>query len=432
MRADSHDLRQTSFAVVDLETTGISPLLHDRALEVAIVRLSPDAAGGWNISDEYATLLNPDRDVGPIDLHGISASTASMAPRFGEIAGDVAQRLSGAIVAAHNLRFDLTFLQAEYGRLGVRMPHFPGVCTLRLASRIYPSVPSRKLQHLCEEVGILHEDCHSALNDARATAHLLVHYIANGLACGWRTVRDLVHPDLAPDPCDSSWAPTTCGKAVSRELAGEKSRRESSYLASLVARLPALQQAGDAASSEYLALLDRVLEDRLATKEEAHALLAFAENAGLSRSRVLDLHREYLRGLVRAALYDGVVTAAERRDLDAVCDLLDLHRAALEELLASTTASQEELKLGTLRGNTVCFTGALNSTFLGEPITRELAERLATESGLVVMPSVTKRLELLVVADPRTASGKAEKARRYGTRILAESVFWNALGIRVD
>jgi DNA polymerase-3 subunit epsilon len=51
---------------------------------------------------------------------------------------------------------------------------------------------------------------------------------------------------------------------------------------------------------------------------------------------------------------------------------------------------------------------------------------------LSVVDSVTKRLDLLVVADPKTQSGKAAKARRYGIRVMHEPVFWKALGLEVD
>jgi hypothetical protein len=67
----------------------------------------------------------------------------------------------------------------------------------------------------------------------------------------------------------------------------------------------------------------------------------------------------------------------------------------------------------------------------GERITRELAETLAEHrnGGSQVL---TKTLDLLVLADPNTQSGKAKKARSYGTRILAETVFWKMVGISVD
>jgi DNA polymerase-3 subunit epsilon len=45
---------------------------------------------------------------------------------------------------------------------------------------------------------------------------------------------------------------------------------------------------------------------------------------------------------------------------------------------------------------------------------------------------VTKKLDYLVMADPDSLSGKAKKARSYGTRILAESVFWNLMGVNTD
>jgi len=86
----------------------------------------------------------------------------------------------------------------------------------------------------------------------------------------------------------------------------------------------------------------------------------------------------------------------------------------------------------TLRGKTVCFTGKMLSQFKGERVTRELAEKLAAEAGLAVQATVTKRLDLLVVADPDTQSGKAKKARQYGVRIMAEAAFWNALGLPIE
>ena len=57
---------------------------------------------------------------------------------------------------------------------------------------------------------------------------------------------------------------------------------------------------------------------------------------------------------------------------------------------------------------------------------------LAAAAGLTVSKSVTKALDLLVLADPQSMSGKAKKARAYGTTLLAEAVFWRAIGVKVD
>jgi DNA polymerase-3 subunit epsilon len=76
----------------------------------------------------------------------------------------------------------------------------------------------------------------------------------------------------------------------------------------------------------------------------------------------------------------------------------------------------------------------LQSRIKGELITRDVAETLAEQAGLVVVVanSVTKKLVLLVVADPNPQSGKAKKARQYGTRVLADSVFWRMIGVMVE
>lgn len=83
-------------------------------------------------------------------------------------------------------------------------------------------------------------------------------------------------------------------------------------------------------------------------------------------------------------------------------------------------------------GTTVCFTGALKATINGDPVTREQAEEHAKRAGLIVLSSVTKKLNVLVVADPQSLSGKAQKARQYGTLIVAEAVFWSEIGVRTD
>ena len=60
----------------------------------------------WEPTDEYETLINPERDVGPVGIHGITASMVEAAPTFPEIITTLAHRLHGAILIAHNLSFD--------------------------------------------------------------------------------------------------------------------------------------------------------------------------------------------------------------------------------------------------------------------------------------------------------------------------------------
>lgn len=419
-----------AFAVVDVETTGFSPRLHDRVIEVAVVRVSPQGRP----ADEYTTLVNPCRDVGPTHIHGITASEVRDAPTFDQVAGDVAQRLDGAILVAHNLRFDRSFLDAEFSRVAAPWPDLPGLCTLELAYRLEPKSPSRKLTECCERLGISYERKHCALDDARATSHLLLAYLDLAARRGLATLPALgCRPLQMPPPGWHKLQPS--GRSWCRRAAAEGLRDERGYLARLVERLPGTEVA-DAGTAAYLDLLDRALEDRRITASEAEALMATAGDWGLSRSSIHDAHRAYLAGLAQAALLDGVVSNSERADLEAVRDMLGLHPVALEALLAQPPPAAAPASRahgdGELKGKSVCFTGALRSSYRGLPITREQAEELARGAGLRVLKGVTQELDILVVADPSTMSSKARKAREYGVRIMAEPAFWHAAGVQVE
>ena len=82
------------FAVVDVETTGVYN--SDRIVEVAVVTISPNG----RVVDEWDTLVNPLRDVGPTHIHGITASMVTAAPTFDEVSGALAERLNGAVLVA--------------------------------------------------------------------------------------------------------------------------------------------------------------------------------------------------------------------------------------------------------------------------------------------------------------------------------------------
>jgi len=122
------------YAVVDVETTGLfAGRWHNRVVEVGVVHVGRDGV----VTDEWCTLVNPERDLGPQHIHGVCASDVRTAPTFGEIAGDLAARLAGRVVVAHNLGFDLRFLRYEYERLGFSVPLEVelGLCTMAMSER---------------------------------------------------------------------------------------------------------------------------------------------------------------------------------------------------------------------------------------------------------------------------------------------------------
>jgi len=430
--ASGRTIKDSQFAVIDVETTGLFPRKHDRIVEVAVVTIT----GRGEILEQYASLLNPGRDLGPVDIHGIHGSDVVSAPRFEDIAGDLVDRLSGSVVAGHNLRFDLDFVAAEFARLGVDLPALPSVCTLSLAGRLALAAPNRRLSGCCEALGIPHAAAHSALGDAQATARLLLALL--DLARCDRLERLGCCGDLLPRGVYAGLRRT--GTVWPRDAAVKQSEEARSYLGRLVSRLPMSAGTPDAcapnreATLAYLELLDRALEDRHVTFAEADALIELAQRWGMSSQETREAHAEYLRALAVAALADRLISEAERRDLAEVAEWLGLGASAIDGAVAEARrlGEAEVPTCENLAGKSVCFTGAMRCTLEGQPVTREMSEQLARSKGLKVMSGVSRQLDLLVTADPLSLSGKASKAREYGVRIVAEAVFWRTLGVCVD
>jgi len=155
------------YAVVDVETTGLSPRL-DRIIEVAVVALTESGTVEW----AWSTLVRPERDVGPTHIHGLRASDVAGAPVFADIAGYLAFLLGGRVIVGHNVAFDWRMLSAEFGRMGVITPDpIPTVCTCSIARSLghYPAT----LNACLGAYGIENSQAHSAEGDAMATARLL-------------------------------------------------------------------------------------------------------------------------------------------------------------------------------------------------------------------------------------------------------------------
>ena len=167
-RAETDDAPPLSFAVVDLETTGGSAI-YDRIVEVAVVRLD-----GGEIVDRYEQLVDPKVAIPPFitRLTGIDGRMLRGKPAFGEIAEDVRLALGELPLVAHNASFDEAFLRHAFARVGRKLTN-PKLCTLRLARRLLPRLPTYRLDALTTYFGIKNRKRHRALGDAEATALVL-------------------------------------------------------------------------------------------------------------------------------------------------------------------------------------------------------------------------------------------------------------------
>ncbi|OCI30534.1 DNA polymerase III PolC-type [Oerskovia enterophila] len=439
--------------MIDLETTGFSPRQHDRIAEVAVVLT--DTAG--RVQDEWCTLVNPERDLGPQHVHGISAADVSLAPTFAVVAPHLARLLEGRVIVAHNASFDTRFLRAEFGRVGLPVGIDPlaCLCTMRLAGTFLPSAP-RGLAICCELAGVVHDGAHSALGDARATAGLLEHYLGLDDA-------DPLWAQAHEASATHSWPGLAVPDGFSPVLRGA-SRPTGHWLSGLSDRLDRVPFPVEA--DDYLALLDLALLDRYVSFTERGALLTAAEEAGLGRAQVESLHRGYLDALARVALEDGMLSDAEVADLHEVAGQLGMdaddvaaavERAASGPVLATlpdagahprseasgavgtggddgvgeadalgraargaalggavaTVAARPRFALA--RGDEIVLTGAMTRP-------RDEWEREARTAGLAPWPNVTKRTRVVIAADPDSLSGKARTARRYGIPVVSEGV----------
>ena len=161
----------TDYAVIDFETTGLSPAMGARPTEIAVVRVREG-----EIVDRFQSLMNPGVRI-PADIEAFTGITNAMvrrAPPVVQVMAQAAEFAGGDPIVAHNAAFDRKFWQASTASLYSHQPS-PFVCSLLLSRRLFPQAPNHKLATLVRALGLPAAGrYHRALADAECTAHLLV------------------------------------------------------------------------------------------------------------------------------------------------------------------------------------------------------------------------------------------------------------------
>lgn len=163
-----------SVVVIDFETTGLSPNLGDRTIEVGAVLISNN-----QITDRFQSLMNPEMKISGFieDFTGISNKMLSTAPSIKEVMAQLKKFIGEYQLVAHNAAFDLRFLDAELARLKINRKN-EVVCSLLSSRRIYPEAPNHKLETLVRYKKLKTNGIHHrALADAEMTAHLWIRLI---------------------------------------------------------------------------------------------------------------------------------------------------------------------------------------------------------------------------------------------------------------
>jgi DNA polymerase-3 subunit epsilon len=185
-------LADLSFAVVDVETTGMRARAGDRVTELAVVHLD-----GERTSVALESLVNPEVPIPAFisALTGIDDELVRGAPRFEELADQVLAALNGRVFVAHNARFDWAFVSAEIERAGALAPRVQRLCTVRMTRALVPELERRNLDSVMHFFGIEAEQRHRAAGDALVTAAVLRRLLARAQEQGiesWHALRALV------------------------------------------------------------------------------------------------------------------------------------------------------------------------------------------------------------------------------------------------
>ena len=382
------------YVVLDTETTGL--FKNARVIEIGIIAFNEQ-----EILEEWSTLLNPIRDIGPTQIHGITPTMVSLAPEFGQISNDLARLLNNRILIAHNASFDIRMLTAEFARIGVDFNPGKAFCTMIAARNNLPS-GTDKLTDACSYLGIEVTNAHSALGDARMTLELF---------------RFVGQDDQEISPAILMYSPEQNPSPTLQRKTFTKIEDDSiSRIRAFTKKVPF--PTSDQSEVAYLLLLNMAMDDLVISIGERRELNDWASKLCIPEIRQRELHQLYIDNFVQAALRDGVITSTEREMIDKISFAFNL-QAIIPELPARIQTSELSLEAG----KKICFTGAA-TTPTNKPISRTELEALASKVGLFPVNSVTKKgCDILVAADEASMSGKTQKAREWGITVISVEKF---------
>jgi len=387
----SDDLEYVAF---DVETTGFNK--NDRIVEIALVTFK-----NGELLEEWSTLLNPQRDVGKSNIHGITASMVSTAPLFEEVVNDIFRIINGRVLVAHQFSFDARMLAQELNRLDVDGDLGKGFCTLIASRNLLPGTAD-SLAATCEALEIASLDAHSALGDARMTMQIFQKLSDDGQ----EVIPVTVDYDKSSNPA------RVLQRAAFKKVPDDALERIKAF----TKKVPF--PSSDEKHVAYLLLLNMAMQDLVISKDEEAELNHWAEDLGVSSSQVHNLHQGYLDSFIQAALRDGVITLQEREMIELVASALHLP-VAIPDSPQLIQVNEDSLTVG----KRVCFTGEAFG-FSGNTIQRADLEALAAKVGLHPVKDVTKKgCDILVAADEATMSGKAKKAKEWGIPVISVEKF---------
>ena len=157
------------FMVFDIETTGLSKD-RDKIIEIGAVKIS-----GGKIIDTFSSFVNPKRPL-PQEIVALTNITDDMlkgAPLIEDILPDFLDFAGNSVLVAHNAGFDMGFIRVAAKSIQRTISNTV-LDTVELSRTMFPELPKHKLNIMAKHLGITLENHHRAVDDAVATAHILL------------------------------------------------------------------------------------------------------------------------------------------------------------------------------------------------------------------------------------------------------------------
>lgn len=183
-------LNSLHFCVIDLETTGGNPDT-EKIIEIGMVKIE-----NRKITEERSFLINPEKDIPDFvqKLTGIKNSSVEHSPKIEEVIDEIIEFIGDSILVAHNTSFDIPFMNGVLKKLQRPTLENKVICTNIMTKYLIPDIMSSNLTYMSQIFNIRHSHAHRAIEDAKATASLLLNYMDIFESKNIRKVNQLYYP----------------------------------------------------------------------------------------------------------------------------------------------------------------------------------------------------------------------------------------------
>ncbi|MCT4641916.1 MAG: 3'-5' exonuclease [Bacteriovoracaceae bacterium] len=188
---ESKDLiNSLDFCVIDLETTGGNHQ-NDKIIEIGLVQVS-----NFEIKDQLSFLINPQIKIPDFiqKLTSIKQKDVTNAPKIEDVIDQIIEFIGDRILVAHNTSFDIPFLNSVLNRLKKNELENKVICTNVMTKHLIPNITNSNLTYMSQLFNLNHKNAHRALDDAIATAELLMQYLNIFISKNIKKVNQLYYP----------------------------------------------------------------------------------------------------------------------------------------------------------------------------------------------------------------------------------------------